>query len=239
MGFVEFVFSDLNADEVFNIRLFNQTLNERVKCLEFQGSKRSFDFSERSALLFENRKSISTSLSNRIEFCLWLKGLEYIQQKIISGDQIQFSNIIDLNALITKNHDPIRNGEVYSDRGYQYMPHCMLKSSMEQMDELIKRDKFFNPLEKAGSIRYWIATTHLFKDANGRTANLVCDWILISNNILPLSFSKGIQNIYSTYVGWEHRRNRFLAIKKTYTSVLNSYDIFLGKKTDYANVLQV
>lgn len=62
----------------------------------------------------------------------------------------------------------------------------MMSLFLKKLDRSQKED---HPLYTAFIARYWILSIHPFSDANGRTSQLLADYILLSHGYLPQAFS--------------------------------------------------
>ena len=106
-----------------------------------------------------------------------------------------------------------------------------LKECMEQLvEEIFQNTLAAHPVLRAAALRQWFLAIHPFDDANGRTAQLLADYILLKEGYLPQSFNQSVEGICGLTWGESQRvfmtpETAFLAFAR---SVLNSYSILGG-----------
>lgn len=84
-----------------------------------------------------------------------------------------------------------------------------------------------HPLLSACKIRYWLVTIHPFLDGNGRTSNLLCDWILARYGYPPLTYRLKVDSHIGGWEGRSHFSTFDYACAKTLLSLKYTYELLL------------
>jgi len=188
--------------------------------------------------LFKARCMGSGTLShstNKDDFDFWNLANQYLTKKIEHFEFPEWKDIVKINYILNpKNEGQQRTERVYIGQ-YEALPPALLEEALNFFKSEILQKSDMHPILLAARVRYWLVTLHPFPDANGRTSNLVCDWILSFYSYWPMTFSTKLDNHIG---GWGSRKNfsNFdFAVFKTANSLINSFNIFTSYKREFDN----
>ena len=126
------------------------------------------------------------------------KAFEYIEKKTKSD--LNETLVKDIHEILMEN---IEQGGIYRSEsvkitGSEWIPPCgdnMLNRVKIYFNDLKERN-FEDIFEKASYAHCEFVKIHPFRDGNGRTARMILNYILMQNNILPVSISPEIRVKY-------------------------------------------
>ena len=223
-AYLKKIFQDLSDQEISESNAKNNTILQlRNKFLELNLENQN----KRSLLeLTRCRMLSSTSLrKGAAPIARWQEANIYIERQISTSEPIDFKKIISLNSILTGESACLRDRDITSKYGSKYCPIDDLKDSLIYLEKILG-DKSMPPVNKAATVRWIICSTHPFYDGNGRTANLVADWILMEQEILPMNFSSQADNLIALYQKSIFKKDRMNAIRNTFEALLRSYKLF-------------
>jgi prophage maintenance system killer protein len=209
-------------DDLELMKLIERIENLSLKLNEFDtdqlvtGSKRLSEF-----------RVISSGTIQKQGHHLWSLANLYITDKVNLGLAPTWIDICEVNKILDPDHKGcIRTCEVYIGNHQA----CEVKELNNYLNRFTKdiliNKNLQNPLLWASKVRYWLVTLHPFIDANGRTSNLICDWILALNGFLPISYNSKVDSLIGGWKGRSHFSDLNYATFKTLTAVEHSYQFF-------------
>lgn len=172
-------------------------------------------------------KSSGTLKRGRVES--WQQANVYVAEKIQSGSQPTWNDILKINALLRgEDAVAIREEAIYvSSR--EAFPVAQLSAAIEVFtSEILVLSNHENPFAAAALCQYWLVSLHPFTDANGRTAVLLADWILGLHGYLPLSFATKLDAMIAVLSDERESATPAGAILKLLNNIQHSYLLILG-----------
>jgi Fic family protein len=214
-----------STDELNHLTLKIEKL--RLKLTEFSNDQ----LIEASKSLYQFRIASSTTTKKQGQD-FWLNANLYTTNKIKEFISPTWFDILEINKILS----PIQNGkirdcDVYIGNHKACGPTELRRLILEFNSTIITNTKNLHPLLWASEVRYWIVTLHPFVDGNGRTSNLVCDWILALNGFLPISHNSRLDSFIAGWQNRAHFSDLNYATTKTLSSVEHSYNIMLSRLT--------
>lgn len=159
----------------------------------------------------------------------WILANSYVSQKLMEEKKPQPEDILTVNSLVTgTNQNAIRTADIFIGPQKACSPDELPGFLKYFYDNILPLERHPHPLIAAGLIRYWLVSLHPFNDGNGRTSVMLCDWILLNANYLPLSFERQLDAVIGTFQNGRSSATAGQAIIKNLKSVLLSYEIILG-----------
>jgi prophage maintenance system killer protein len=201
----------LQLIEEFNFKMLRLSQNDLII-----GSKRISEF-----------RTTSSSTIKKEGNDLWLKANLYITKKVELDIAPTWNDIVEINKILDqKNQGKLRTCEIYIGN-HQACTASDLNDLLSTFtQEILSNNKKLHPLMWANEVRYWLVTLHPFIDGNGRTSNLLCDWILALNGYLPISHSTKLESFIGGWKGRSHFSDLNFAAVKTLSAIEHSYRIF-------------
>lgn len=193
---------------------------------------------KRSEFLCEYRKKSSSTLqqqSGRDD--TWLKANQFISEQISENIEPNWEHIIHLNQIF----EPVNGGRLRISKiyiGKHEAPDPKELSHLIEMfqQKVLKLEPTTHPLLTACRVRYWLVTIHPFIDGNGRTSNLLCDWILALHGYPPLTYRLKVDSHIGGWGGRSHFSTFDYACAKTLQSLKYTYALLLQSLSDSVNM---
>ena len=188
-------------------------------------------------------QKIRTSQSRSLSGCPKANINFLLAHKVISL-WMRKDHILDASALIKLNntltgqcHKTFRTIPIFTALVRHIDPQD-LKQIMDQFFSRLASEKSSKePLYQAFLYRYWLLSIHPFCEANGRTSQLVADYILLKNGYLPQAFLSPLDIALighptaRSYMTPHEAFRRFLAtIKNAYRFFDGSYSSSVSKR---------
>ncbi|MGZ3801431.1 MAG: Fic family protein [Bdellovibrio sp.] len=159
----------------------------------------------------------------------WITANSYVSQKLIEEKTLQPEDIFAINSYITGSEKvSLRTTDIFIGPQKACLPNELPELLKYFYDNILPLEKHAHPLIAASLIRYWLVSLHPFNDGNGRTSVMICDWILLAANYLPLTFERQTDAVIGTFHNGRSSATVGQAIIKNLKSVLLSYKIVLG-----------
>lgn len=201
----------LQLIEEFNSKLLQLSQNDLII-----GSERISEF-----------RTTSSSTIKKEGHDLWLKANLYVTKKIELNAAPTWNDVVEINKILDpKNQGKLRTCEIYIGNHQACTINELQDLLITFTQEILQNSKKLHPLLWANEVRYWLVTLHPFIDGNGRTSNLLCDWILALNGYLPISHSSKIESFIGGWKGRAHFSDINFAAIKTLSAIEHSYRIF-------------
>lgn len=127
------------------------------------------------------------------------------------------------------HHGRIRDGKIWIGNHEACGPEQLITDLIKFQDIILNNNLCESPLIWASRVRYELITLHPFADGNGRTSNLLCDWILASHGFLPITHSFKSDSHIGGWSSRLHFSDFEFACYKTLSAILHSYDIFFSE----------
>jgi Fic family protein len=171
--------------------------------------------------LAARRALASNSLKKEEALELWQETNHWMGEKITEDEVLTWASIVHLNRRILGRSESLRDFKIYTG-DMEYLPPEHLG---EALDEFHKKLQFEPDIFiKSFEIYLGIVTIHPFNNANGRTARLAADWILMRGGYLPVCFDSPIQSHVAVTLN-HPKRDKQHSFEKFLRAVLKSYQI--------------
>jgi Fic family protein len=158
----------------------------------------------------------------------WELANNYVSERVALGLLPEWKDILKLNQLFNPTHEAkIRQGQIWIGNHEACPPEDLTEKLIQFQNKILPNLNSDQPLIWAARVRFWLVTLHPFSDGNGRTSNLLCDWLLALNGYLPISHSLKSDSHIGGWVSRSHFSNFELACFKTLSAVIHSYEIVL------------
>lgn len=179
----------------------------------------------RSQKLSEYRAKSSSTLQNGSNES-WKKANEYVSQKITASIFPTWEDIENINKICNPSTGgQLRNCPVYIGNHKACSPETLPVLIQAYINDILSFNNVVHSLITACHARYWLVTIHPFIDGNGRTSNLICDWILALNGYLPVSFGLKLDAHIGGWGGRSHFSDLNYACLKTLLAIKHTYQI--------------
>lgn len=156
----------------------------------------------------------------------WIKANSYTAQQVMQERRPTPKDIAHINSLILAAPEvSIRTTDIYIGPRKACSAEKLPELLAYFYDHILPCANGNHPLIDAALIRYWLVSLHPFKDGNGRTSVMLCDWLLLNKGYLPLSFKQQIEAVIGTFEDYRVNATPGRAVTKTLKSVLHSYQI--------------
>lgn len=153
----------------------------------------------------------------------WLQANIFINEKVVQGLSPTWSDVLQINSLLTGQAEPIRTQAIYlgpwTAASCEDLP-ALLK--FYECEILQNRSQQHNPVS-AALAHYFLVSIHPFWDANGRTSVLIADWMLSLAGYLPQSFDSKLDAVVGHLAGKKTDAKQARAILKIMANVERSY----------------
>lgn len=206
---------DQEALEIINtLEQYRDELNLKIQ------NKSILDWNK---LNFARFLSSNTLGKNNEARRLWQMANLELNSWIENQTVIDFSHITRVNTIVTKNHNNLRTIKIYA-ADKEFINSKYFEKAQEYINQLLMRNDI-SPLEKAFRVYQAIVSCHFFYDANGRTARLISDFILLNNSYLPTSYPSSVSSHVAIDINSETNdiqlfyKNYLLALKNSYLLV--------------------
>jgi len=211
----ETLISEESQKLIEDIEIFNQNFSDLS----------SSELIQRSEILSEYRKKSSSTLQKQ-EIESWIQANQFISEKINAGKAPTWADLCYINKLFDpESGGRLRTTQVFVGNYQTCSPDDLPQLINIYIKEVLVESQTLHPLLWASRARYWLVTIHPFIDGNGRTSNLVCDWILALNGYLPLSFHLKVDSHIGGWEGRSHFSDFDYACIKTLSAVKNTYEL--------------
>lgn len=161
----------------------------------------------------------------------WEQANLYVSDKVNWGQLPSWDDVVYLNQIISPEHcGVLREDEVWIGNHKACSIEELKKGLKIFRENLLSKGDQENPLIWASRLRYWLVTLHPFYDGNGRTSNLLCDWVLALNGYLPLSHRLKSDAHIGGWSTRSHFSNFEFACFKTLSAILHTYEFVLNQK---------
>lgn len=159
----------------------------------------------------------------------WDQLNQFIHHKIAIGETPTMQAAQAINTILYPEH----NGEIrqmYSRGGEkQYISPKDLPLFQDHFEQFLLKVPSNNlPLWNAFMLYTWGVTLHPFLDGNGRTFRACADWLLLQENLLPVTYTNEIDAhvAISSNTKLPNREKMFL---RFLSAVKNSFDFLYGE----------
>lgn len=162
----------------------------------------------------------------------WVKANSYVSQKVLQEKKPTRDDILNINALMreTPEEASIRTTDIFIGPHKACAPEQLPFFLAYFYENILPTEKHPHPLLAAALCRYWLVSLHPFKDGNGRTSVMICDWLLLSSNYLPLSLERQLDALIATFQDGRTHATPAQAVIKSLKSALHSYQVVLNTK---------
>lgn len=163
----------------------------------------------------------------------WVAANSYVSQKVVEGGTPTPTpaDIFHINSLMTENPQAtVRSVDIFIGSHKACAPAHLSKFLSYFYENILPANEQTHPLISAALTRYWLVSLHPFEDGNGRTSVMICDWLLLSKNYLPLSFERQLDAVIATFQNGRTTATPGQAVIKSLKSVLHSYQRLLNTK---------
>ncbi len=155
----------------------------------------------------------------------WDLANQLLFDALLNQTPLDFDFIRRLNSVLRGEEAQLRTVPIYAC-GETYLAPEELPQALAclEKDILLESDS----LVRASRIYIWTICAHPFLDANGRTARLAADYVLLAAGYLPLCFHSTV----NSHVGWtQERRGRSMdeSILKCLHAIIHAYHLVLGR----------
>ncbi len=192
----------------------------------------SSEILKRSASLYEYRKKSSATLQKNHDDT-WIQANHFISEQIIENIYPTWEHLLHLNQIL----EPATGGLIRTSKVYIGNHEAVPPEEVPQLIKTFKADVLTlspptHPLLLACKARYWLVTIHPFFDGNGRTSNLLCDWILALHGYPPLTYRLKVDSHIGGWEGRSHFSTFDYACAKTLHSLNYTYELLLQCTVD-------
>lgn len=173
----------------------------------------------------------SSNTLRRGEMDSWVKANAFVEEQICQRRLPSWSAICEINSILTgtEQNEVVRKSPIYIGP-FVASPHEKLNEHIlffaENILPLEKQSR--HPLVFAALLQYWIVSLHPFKDANGRTAVLIADWVNLYFGFFPQVFEMQIDAVIGHFSNRASKATPARATLKVLTNNLKSYQAFLS-----------
>lgn len=159
----------------------------------------------------------------------WMTANSYVSQKVLNEILPTAEDVLHINSLMTENPKAsIRSVDIFIGPHKACAPEQLPAFLTYFYENILPSHKHSHPLIAAALTRYWLVSLHPFEDGNGRTSVMICDWLLLNNNYLPLSFQRQLDAVIATLQNARASATPGMAVIKSLKSVLHSYQVVLN-----------
>lgn len=210
-----------------------QKLIQEIESLHQQlSSLPSAEILKRSESLYEYRQKSSATLQRQNDET-WLKANQFISEQISKNIEPNWELITHLNQIL----DPATGGAIRSSKVYVGNYEAPTPEELPRLIEVFQQEVLslnptLHPLLVACRVRYWLVTIHPFIDGNGRTSNLLCDWVLALHGYPPLTYRLKVDSHIGGWEGRSHFSTFDYACFKTLQSLKYTYELLLKNSQD-------
>jgi hypothetical protein len=161
----------------------------------------------------------------------WVQANTFVEERVRNREWPTWSAICQVNALLCgqPSEQVVRETRIFIGP-LEAPPPEHLKEQIRFFSEAIlpmeKRRE--HPLVIAALLQYWIVSLHPFKDANGRTAVLIADWIGLYAQYFPQVFEMQLDALIGHFANRVTANSPARAVFKVLQNTLNSYQAFLS-----------
>lgn len=156
----------------------------------------------------------------------WIAANSFVANQGLQEKSPTPDDIVHINSLMMKDPEvSIRTVDIYIGPRKACSADKLPQLLTYFYSNVLPTNNNYHPLIAAALTRYWLVSLHPFKDGNGRTSVMVCDWLLLNNGYLPLSFERQIDAVIGTFEDYRANATPGNAVLKTLQSVLHSYKI--------------
>lgn len=182
---------------------------------------------QRSQKLTHYRAQSSSTLQ-KSKHDSWVEVNTFASERIKQSEYPTWNHVREINKILDPNKGgEVRNVEIFIGQHSAPSPNELPTLLDHYINHILPPTESLHPLIHATAARYWLVTLHPFIDGNGRTSNLICDWILALNGYLPLTHQLKVDSLIG---GWGPRSqfsNFDFAFSKTMNAIKNSCLLFL------------
>ncbi len=204
----------LKCEEKFNGYINNDTLTHFIKeNYPYQKSKKLSE-SIKNSYQIENIELDEEELESERKRLVGISKELYDEFK--EKETPKISRLISILSKVEKN-SKLRTGPVLINKGDYIPPETPneIQGEFSNVDYTLKENDL-DPIEKAIHYHYHFVRIHPFKDGNGRSARLLSNSYLFSNDILPSVIERGERMNYARLLDKACNSR-----KKTYEPLIN------------------
>jgi Fic family protein len=180
--------------------------------------------SQQLAVLASLRTLSSSTLRSEAseeEAARWARANQLLFTILEKNEPLELSDIFAIQGALTgAEAGGLRSQSIYGVG--EYLSPEFLVAQLEHFVEKVLKDDSQHPLIQACECYIWLSTLHPFSDANGRTARLICDSVLLRNGYLPVTFKSPIE-AQVAMVKDTAKREKGRMILKTLQAISHSY----------------
>jgi hypothetical protein len=153
----------------------------------------------------------------------WHKAQKLLESWLKHDKNINLEDIIKLNFLLSASPKAgFRTTNIYTSM-VKHVDPGELEAMMDYFFAFFQKSKSKGSLYQAFVCRYWICSIHPFADANGRTSQLVADYILLQNNMLPQAYFSLLEALIIADPLKKSYMTPHQAFKKFAQTIINAY----------------
>lgn len=161
----------------------------------------------------------------------WQRAQKHIENWLEYNKKITLEDIINLNNLLSASQSVgFRKRDIYTPMIKHVEPRD-LDAIMQYFYAFFQKSSSQGGIKQAFVCRYWICSIHPFADANGRTSQLMADYILLQNGFVPQAYVSLLESLIIADPINKSYMTPHQAFKKFAYSIINAYDI-LNSKTN-------
>lgn len=151
---------------------------------------------------------------------LWNAANLFLMECLERGSGVTVQDIVKMQNKVTGREDLIRTQAIFGSG--EYISPDYLTELLSVFEKQILKASDLHPLIQGAECYIWLATLHPFPDGNGRTARLICDYFLLKNNYLPITFRSPVE-AHASMVKNSIRSTKEEMVSKVITSILSTY----------------
>jgi len=161
----------------------------------------------------------------------WVQANAFVEERVRNREWPTWSAICQINGLLRSqpSDQVVRETRIFIGH-LEATPPDRLKEHIDFFSEMIlpKEKRKEHPLAIAALIQYWLVSIHPFKDANGRTAVLIADWLNLYFNYFPQAFEMQLDAVIGHFSNKATVGTPARAVFKVLKNNLHSYQTFLA-----------
>jgi hypothetical protein len=168
----------------------------------------------------------SNTLTKGSELARWQEANQCLQQWLESDDfEFGFPHIVQINQILhPAGQGKMRTTSIFAGLGEFANPAdlCLLEDLLQKSVLSLAGC----PIMKASQVYQWLSTFHPFQDANGRTARLAADYILLAGGYVPFCFESPFDAMSGVKSNTTHVNGNY-GMKKAVKWLANAYRLLL------------
>ncbi|NRA66552.1 MAG: Fic family protein [Pseudobacteriovorax sp.] len=172
--------------------------------------------------VWRHRILASNSLRSGKQSEGWDAASQYLAKQVGDGNKPSLASVEQVNCLLSGKPPKLRDFPIFT-ANEEYVSPQFVPELWELLGDKLS-DERTHPLFQSFYAYLAIVTIHPFANANGRTARLIADWLLLMDGWLPLTFPSPIASHVAQTIGGV-RRDVTQSFKTFVAAVSHSYDL--------------